>query len=182
MQRLTATIEQVVNRLNYTLKIINNDTIKIMTNKLEYNKTIIDRLKEKKLNSTNTKYQIFKDKITTSKETEAGLPRGSVLRPVLCLIYKRDLPTSDNTTLTFADDTAILVTHEDPAIAIMKLQATINKIDDWEKKWRIKINQRKSTHITFTLRNPTCPTVQTDNVDLPEKNEVNTWACISIED
>jgi hypothetical protein len=37
--------------------------------------------------------------------------------------------------------TAILATHEDPAIASMKLQATINKIDDWAKKWRIKINQ-----------------------------------------
>jgi hypothetical protein len=34
MQRLTATIEQVVKRLNYALKIINNDTIKVITNKL----------------------------------------------------------------------------------------------------------------------------------------------------
>jgi hypothetical protein len=30
MQRLAATTEQVINRLNYTLKIINNDTIKIL--------------------------------------------------------------------------------------------------------------------------------------------------------
>jgi hypothetical protein len=36
----------------------------------------------------------------------------------------------------------------------MKLQATINKIDALAKKWRIEINQNKSTHITFTLRNP----------------------------
>jgi hypothetical protein len=35
-----------------------------------------------------------------------------------------------HTTATFADDTAILATHEDPAIASMKLQATINKTDD----------------------------------------------------
>jgi hypothetical protein len=54
----------------------------------------------------------------------------------------------------------------------MKLQATINKIDDWAKKWRIKVNQRKSTHITFTLRNQTCPSVQMGTVDLPQKNEV----------
>jgi hypothetical protein len=47
-QRLTAIIEQVLNRLNYTLKII-NDTIKMKTNKLEYHKTIIDILKEKKV-------------------------------------------------------------------------------------------------------------------------------------
>jgi hypothetical protein len=47
MQRLTATIEQVDNRFNYTLKIIKKDTIEIITNKLEYHKTIIDILKEK---------------------------------------------------------------------------------------------------------------------------------------
>jgi hypothetical protein len=47
MQQLTATIEQVINRLNYTLKIINN-TMNITTNKLKYHKAIIDILKEKK--------------------------------------------------------------------------------------------------------------------------------------
>jgi hypothetical protein len=54
----------------------------------------------------------------------------------------------------------------------MKLQATIKKISNWAKKWRIKINQSKSTHITSTLRNQTCPTMQMDNVHLPQKNEV----------
>jgi aspartate carbamoyltransferase regulatory subunit len=68
--------------------------------------------------------------------------------------------------------TAILATHEEPAIASMKLQATINKIDDWAKKWRIEINQSKSTHITFALRNQTCPTEQMSNVALhPPKNK-----------
>jgi hypothetical protein len=54
----------------------------------------------------------------------------------------------------------------------MKLQATISKIDDWAKKWRIKINKRKPMHITFTLRNQTCPTVQMGTVALRQKNEV----------
>jgi hypothetical protein len=67
---------------------------------------------------------------------------------------------------------AILSTHEGPAIASMKLQATNNKIDDWAKKYRIKINQSKFTHITFTLRNQTCPTVQMGSVHVPQKGEV----------
>jgi hypothetical protein len=54
----------------------------------------------------------------------------------------------------------------------MKLQATINKIDDWVKKWKIKVNQSKSKHITYTLCKQTCRTVQMGNVDLPQKNEV----------
>jgi hypothetical protein len=49
MQRLTATVEQVVNRLNYTLKIINNGTITVITNEVEYHKTVINILKEKKV-------------------------------------------------------------------------------------------------------------------------------------
>jgi hypothetical protein len=68
--------------------------------------------------------------------------------------------------------TGILATLEDAARASLKLQATNNKIDAWEKKRRIKINQSKPTHITFTLRNQTCPTVQMGNVALPQKNEV----------
>jgi hypothetical protein len=108
-----------------------------------------------------------------SDETEARVPQGSATRPDLYLISTKELPTSDNTrTASFADDTAILATHEDPAIASMKLQATVNKIDDWTKKWRIKINQSKFTHITFTLRNQTCPTGQMGCVDLRQKNYV----------
>jgi hypothetical protein len=68
--------------------------------------------------------------------------------------------------------TAILATHEDPETASMKLQATINTIEDWANKWRIKINKSISMHITVTLRNQTCQRVQMGNVDLPQKNEV----------
>jgi hypothetical protein len=83
----------------------------------------------------NRLFQVkFKDKITTLRKTEASIPQGNILGPVLFLIYTSDFQASDSTmTATFADDTAILATHEDPAIALMKLQAIINKIDDWAK-------------------------------------------------
>jgi hypothetical protein len=54
-----------------------------------------------------------------------------------------------------------------------KLQAIINKIKEWGKKWRIEINQSKSAHATTTLLNQIYPRVQLDNVDLPQQNEVN---------
>jgi hypothetical protein len=77
----------------------------------------------------------FKDEITSLRKTEAGVPQRSVLGLALCLIYISDLQTLDNKiTATFANNTAILAIHEDPAIASMQLQATINKINDWAKK------------------------------------------------
>jgi hypothetical protein len=57
------------------------------------------------------------------------------MEAIYYIIYTSDLPTSDNTTTaTFADDAAILATHESSEIASMKLQATINKINDWGTK------------------------------------------------
>jgi hypothetical protein len=83
----------------------------------------------------------FKEEIPTLRKTEAGEPKRNVLGPVLYHIYTNHLPTSDNTTTpTFVDDRALLATHEEPAVASMKLQATINNIEDWAKKWRTKIN------------------------------------------
>jgi hypothetical protein len=100
----------------------------------------------------------------------AARPSGCVLGPVLYLIYTSDFPTPDNTTTApFADDTVILATHEEPEIASMKVQQ-INEINEWAKKRRTKVNQNSSTHISLTLRNQACPTVQMGNVaSLPEQ-------------
>ncbi|VVC37233.1 Hypothetical protein CINCED_3A010389 [Cinara cedri] len=38
---------------------------------------------------------------------------------------------------------------------------------DWYKKWRIKVNQSKSLHTTFTLRLTPCPMVSLDNIQIP---------------
>lgn len=49
VKRLTALIEETVNRKDYTLKIDNKDTIKIITTKLEHHKSVYNMLKDKKV-------------------------------------------------------------------------------------------------------------------------------------
>jgi len=85
----------------------------------------------------------YQDATTTLHKIQAGVPQGSVLGPMLYLLYTADLPTTNGAaTVTFADDTAVIASHADPVIASQMLQTNLNAIQEWLKKWRIKANER----------------------------------------
>ena len=73
---------------------------------------------------------------------------------------------------TFADDTAIFATHADPTTASRNLQEHLNTAENWLKKWKIKVNETKSSHITFTLRKEHCPAISINQTVLPQVESV----------
>lgn len=81
------------------------------------------------------------------------MSQGSVLGPTLYLLYTRDIPVYEETIITtFAYDTSILVRGRIIEESTNTLQTAINQINTWTKKWRIKLNETKSTHTNFTNR------------------------------
>jgi hypothetical protein len=52
------------------------------------------------------------------------------------------------------------------------LQTDLLAIQHWLKRWKKKVKENKSTHVTFATRRATSPTVKINDVQLPQSDEV----------
>ena len=93
----------------------------------------------------------------------AGCPQGSVLGPLLALIYLNDLDgTTENELFFFADDTILFKSHANNSDdAAESLQRDLNQIEQFGKKWAITFNSSKTTQQTFTNKRIQSPPLLT---------------------
>jgi len=100
-------------------------------------------------------YVVLHGCISDEKEIMAGVPQGSVLGPLLFLIYINDIDKDvTNDTFLFADDSSLFcpVKTGDIKSAAEKVNRDLELISNWAAKWHVTINPNKTEAMLFSRK------------------------------
>ena len=80
-----------------------------------------------------------------------GVPQGSVLGPLLFLIYINDIysAVSFSTVYLFADDTNLLYTHPNLKVLSERINADLSNLNIWLNANKISLNSSKTEYLLF---------------------------------
>ena len=83
-----------------------------------------------------------------------GVPQGSILGPLLFLLFVNDLPKTviDCTINLYADDTAIYHADKDPVKVQNAVNSDLDRIVEWTKSNKLQINIMKTQAMTLCRR------------------------------
>ncbi len=87
----------------------------------------------------------------------SGIPQGSVLGPLLFVIFINDLPDIvASEVFLYADDTKIFNKVKDSS-DVKDLQEDLEKLTEWSNEWLLKFHPDKCKHIRIGKRSKTTP-------------------------
>ena len=88
----------------------------------------------------------FADATSHFRPMRQGLPQGSVLSPLLFILFINNLAEilpKDAQIALFADDVTLLATNRKKELAVKELQELIDIVVKWSKKWKLNLNADK---------------------------------------
>ena len=93
---------------------------------------------------------VLEGEASDTVQVTSGVPQGTVLGPILFLLYINDLPNGISSGVhLFADDAIVYRTISDPSDC-QTLQEDLDKLSNWEKTWLMEFNASKCEVLTVT--------------------------------
>ena len=87
-------------------------------------------------------------------EIKAGVPQGSVLGPLLFLVYINDITNVVKSNIRlFADDTTIFIEVENPETAAELLNKDLSAVSKWAEQWLVTFSPPKTESMLISLKN-----------------------------
>ena len=92
--------------------------------------------------SNRKQYVIIDDFKSELQQITCGVPQGSILGPLLFLLYINDLCNTSTVLkyVVFADDTTIYMSHSDPKLLQYNFNNELKYISDWFSANKLVVN------------------------------------------
>ena len=102
-----------------------------------------------------TQYVQYNTGLSTKKTIKCGVPQGSVLGPLLFVIYVNDLSHSLNhcKCIQFADDTTLYLSDRNLAKLFSNVNEDLYYLTDWFRANKLSLNVGKTNYMLFSRQN-----------------------------
>ena len=120
-------------------------------------------------------YVSYRNTVSDAETIRYGVPQGSILGPLLFLLYINDLPKISNilSFLIFADDTTIIYSNPNLIDLIDKLNSELQHLSEWFSANRLSLNTSKTNFISFGSRwNQNDKTIDQSDQNIIINNEI----------
>ncbi len=104
--------------------------------------------------TNRTQYITFKDHRSSLRTIQCGVPQGSVLGPLLFIIFLNDIAFSSDklSFITYADDTNVIISNPNLSDLIDEVNNELCNLSVWFKSNKLSLNINKTNYMVFKNR------------------------------